>query len=254
MEEQSSEPWFKHHGLSKKHYNIIMINIAQTLYDRGLHPSEEDNLIEMEDEEEGGGGGITGEPEEEKKKPKKKPKHKKTLEGSYSIMAQFLNSDEKRVDALMVGRVGKAVGVGDIRACFGHYARPRDLHHLIIISVGKVTPLGKALLASEQPFKCQNLPHSSLLFLVVTHDIVPKHRLLSDPEATEYLTENNQSREEMAEIMTSDPVSRHYDARVDQIFRIFPRSSTTGTALKHRVVRPAQVSKSNSSRKQKKGR
>src|SRR5450755_4544409 len=144
-----SEPWLEH-GLELKHYNLILLNIAQTLYDRGLHSIGEEEQEEEKEPEEPEtelqppplpevSAGSTG----TIKKPARKVRHKKTIEGSYSIMAQFLTPENQKVDAVMVGRVGKAVGVGDIRSCFGTYARPRGLAHLIIIAVGKVTPLGK---------------------------------------------------------------------------------------------------------------
>jgi len=71
---------------------------------------------------------------------------------------------------------------------------------------------------------------------LVDHMYIPKHILLTDEEKEIFYKEYNVSNEQMQKISIFDPVSKYYNAKKNDIFRIIRSSDITGTTFSYRLV------------------
>lgn len=75
-----------------------------------------------------------------------------------------------------------------------------------------------------------------LMINVVDHVSVPHHELLSDSDTKKVLEEYLVKKKNMPKIYVNDAISRYFNAKVGQIFRIIRPSETSGLAPYHRLV------------------
>ena len=75
-----------------------------------------------------------------------------------------------------------------------------------------------------------------LLINIVEHDIVPEHILLDEEQKEEYLKSYNIKKNEMSRIYVTDPISRYYNAKIGDIFKIIRMSISSGYAIHYRLV------------------
>lgn len=75
-----------------------------------------------------------------------------------------------------------------------------------------------------------------LMINIIDHISVPKHSLLSDNELKNVLDSYHAKRREIPEILVTDPISRYFNAKVGQLFRIIRPSETSGEAPYYRLV------------------
>jgi len=75
-----------------------------------------------------------------------------------------------------------------------------------------------------------------LMIDIVSHISVPKHELLSLDDSKKVLEEYMVKKREMPKIYSGDPVSKYYNAKPNQIFRIIRPSETAGLGISYRLV------------------
>ena len=75
-----------------------------------------------------------------------------------------------------------------------------------------------------------------LMMNLVDHMYIPKHILLTEEEKEIFYKEYNVSNEQLQKISIFDPVSRYYNAKKNDIFRIIRPSDITGTTFSYRLV------------------
>ncbi len=75
-----------------------------------------------------------------------------------------------------------------------------------------------------------------LMIDLVSHDIVPEHQPLSSEEKEEYIKAYQTKGIEMPHIFVTDPVSRYYNMKVGDVFRIIRPSITSGHGVSYRLV------------------
>jgi DNA-directed RNA polymerase subunit H (RpoH/RPB5) len=68
--------------------------------------------------------------------------------------------------------------------------------------------------------------------------ICSDHQLLTDSQKTELLKNNNFSEINLPKIQVDDPMSKYYNAKVGDIFKIYRECSTVGRYFIYRVVIP----------------
>lgn len=74
-------------------------------------------------------------------------------------------------------------------------------------------------------------------FDVLEHELVPKHEILSKPEADEVLRSFKSRAYQFPRIRESDPAARAIGAKVGDIVRVTRRHSpTAGQAIAYRTV------------------
>jgi DNA-directed RNA polymerase subunit H (RpoH/RPB5) len=75
-----------------------------------------------------------------------------------------------------------------------------------------------------------------MMFNIIDSIYVPKHILLSSDEENTMLTEYDVMKKDLPRIFDTDPISKYYNAKIGQIFRIQRPSETTGYSNYYRIV------------------
>lgn len=73
-------------------------------------------------------------------------------------------------------------------------------------------------------------------FDVMRHELVPRHRVLSDADSKRILEQYKIYPEQLPKILTSDPVVKAIKARPGQVVEIKRNSPTAGEAIVFRLV------------------
>jgi DNA-directed RNA polymerase subunit H (RpoH/RPB5) len=79
------------------------------------------------------------------------------------------------------------------------------------------------------------------MIVVIDHNIVPLHILLTEDEKSKYFAEFNHHPREMKKILVNDPVARFYGAKVGDLFKIIRSSITSGKEVDFRMVIPGEI-------------
>ena len=83
--------------------------------------------------------------------------------------------------------------------------------------------------------KIEVFMYDELMTNVIEHDIVPKHILLNDDEKKIFLNEYNNQLNKLPKIELFDPISRYYNVKIGDIFRIIRPSITSGNNIYYRI-------------------
>lgn len=83
-----------------------------------------------------------------------------------------------------------------------------------------------------------------MLINLVDHVSVPKHELLNEENTKKVLEEYGVKKKEMPRIYVTDPVSKYFNAKIGQIFKITRPSETAGEAPYHRLVVKGSITSS----------
>ena len=73
--------------------------------------------------------------------------------------------------------------------------------------------------------------------IVLDHELVPEHIVLSEEEAEEVLKRYNTTKDKLPGILEEDPVVKAIGAKKGDIIKIIRDSPTAGKAVYYRVVR-----------------
>lgn len=85
--------------------------------------------------------------------------------------------------------------------------------------------------------KYEHFHISRLLFNLTKHSLVPKHELLTKSQVTSLkLNMNLKSIYQLPSIQKNDPISKYFNAKVGDVFKIFRNSKTTLEHVCYRVV------------------
>ena len=80
-----------------------------------------------------------------------------------------------------------------------------------------------------------------LLIVIIDHNIVPKHILLTNEEKEKYFSVFNHHPRDMKKILVNDPITRFYGAKVGDLFKIIRPSITSGKEIDFRIVIPGEI-------------
>ncbi|MFH1424827.1 MAG: DNA-directed RNA polymerase subunit H [archaeon] len=72
--------------------------------------------------------------------------------------------------------------------------------------------------------------------LVLEHELVPKHEIVSEAKGEEILIEYGIIKRQLPKILANDPAIKHLKAARGNIIKITRASQTAGTAIYYRVV------------------
>ena len=77
----------------------------------------------------------------------------------------------------------------------------------------------------------------NMIFNITKHDYVPKHILLTRDEEKELLEKYNTTKGKLPKISKTDPISKYYGMKTDQICKIIRKSPEVGEYVYYRLVR-----------------
>jgi len=101
----------------------------------------------------------------------------------------------------------------------------------------------KNLVTLNDLFNLEIFTINELLINIIDHELVPKHRLLTDTEKESLFNEYDIKNKDMARILVSDPIARYYRAKIGDIMEIERKTPNSGISLFYRTVVPGQMIK-----------
>ena len=110
------------------------------------------------------------------------------------------------------------------------YARDCNCSHYIIVYADAITAFTKSFIANyraDNGVRIETFAINALQYNVTQHQLVPPHRVLGAEEQTEVLKKLRATTDQLAKILTSDPLVKWYGARPGQVMEI-TRASPDG--------------------------
>jgi len=104
-----------------------------------------------------------------------------------------------------------------------------------MIIVDSITNKSYQQLREEFP-NTEVFSESELKIDLVSHIAVPHHEMLTEEEAQIFLKDYLLKKREVPKIFLNDPVSKYFNAKVGQIFRIIRPSEVAGQSIYYRMV------------------
>jgi DNA-directed RNA polymerase subunit H (RpoH/RPB5) len=95
----------------------------------------------------------------------------------------------------------------------------------------------KARQQLQEDFKyIEVFTEQELMIDLVSHIAVPKHEMLNEEETQIFLKEYLLKKREIPKMFIGDPVSKYFNAKVGQVFRIIRPSEVTAQSIYYRMV------------------
>jgi len=167
---------------------------------------------------------------------------KKSIDEIFNKLSPMLNEDE-----ILFTLDDKKYGIKFISAFLttikkeasieNFLSKNADTHKFIIIN--KLSDR-----AIKQILEYQNtevFTITELMIVIIDHDIVPLHILLTEDEKSKYFLEFNHHPRDMKKILVNDPVARFYGAKVGDLFKIIRPTITSGKEIDFRMVIPGEI-------------
>ncbi|MHB8605882.1 MAG: DNA-directed RNA polymerase subunit H [Thermoplasmatota archaeon] len=73
-------------------------------------------------------------------------------------------------------------------------------------------------------------------FDVMKHELVTRHEVLTESEATQIFARYGATVDQFPKILASDPAARAVRARPGQVLRVYRKSPTAGESIAYRFV------------------
>jgi DNA-directed RNA polymerase subunit H (RpoH/RPB5) len=97
----------------------------------------------------------------------------------------------------------------------------------------------KALQQLQEEFpNSEVFTEPELMIDLVSHVAVPKHEVLTEEETKIFLQDYILKKRQIPEMFISDPVSKYFNAKVGQVFRIIRPSEVSVESIYYRIVIP----------------
>ena len=110
------------------------------------------------------------------------------------------------------------------------YAKQCNCNHYIIVYADAITAFTKSHIANyraDNGVRIETFATNSLQYNVTQHELVPPHRVLGAEEQAEVLKKLRATPDQLAKILTSDPLVKWFGARPGQVMEI-TRASPDG--------------------------
>ncbi len=133
----------------------------------------------------------------------------------------------------------KSFGKNDLKALMGRIIETYQDESIIVILLlrDKENSMVTKELQKEIYANVEIFLQNNMVINITKHVLVPRHQLLTLDEEEEYLQKYNITKNKSPKILKTDPIARYYGAKVDQIFKIYRMSSSTGESFYYRVVK-----------------
>lgn len=109
-------------------------------------------------------------------------------------------------------------------------------YNIIIISMDKIGHTILKILKLEEYKKIEIFNYMKFILNITKHELASKHILLNEEEILELLNKYNCEKKNLKKIKISDPMSRYYNAKLGDVFKIIRKSKASGLYEDYRVV------------------
>lgn len=113
-----------------------------------------------------------------------------------------------------------------------------NVNHCIVLYNNSITAFAKNSLQSllNEGKIIEFFLYEELIYNVTQHSLVPKHILLNYEEKKEILKTYNVTEKKVPHISKTDPVSRYFNAKIGEMFKIVRNSDVTYKSIYYRIV------------------
>ena len=123
--------------------------------------------------------------------------------------------------------ISKSSNIGDF--IYAHKSHPK------LIVVSGITNKAHQQLQEDFP-NSEVFSEPELMIDLVSHVAVPHHEMLNEEETQIFLKDYLLKKREIPKMFITDPVSKYFNAKVGQVFRIIRPSEIAGQSIYYRMV------------------
>lgn len=120
-----------------------------------------------------------------------------------------------------------------------------NIRNIMLISETPFNPNVSDIRKTLPDYNIELYTYDQLYHNPMEHILVPKHEILSDVQAKQYLKKNKLTPAQLPKISNNDPIVRYLGAKENQIIRITRKhmmnTDIVTTTLAHRIVRPISI-------------
>ncbi|MHA1784155.1 MAG: DNA-directed RNA polymerase subunit H [Candidatus Helarchaeota archaeon] len=143
----------------------------------------------------------------------------------------FIRAKKADKETIILCMKYETLGVALIRDAIKELDKNKKIKHKVIVGAGKVTRSAKnEMIANNIEF----IPAQLVMMDILDHEFVPKHEIISEEEANKILNYYKLTKEDLPQILTSDPVAIIIGARPGDVIRITRKSQTAGESIIYR--------------------
>ncbi|RVD92252.1 DNA-directed RNA polymerases II and IV subunit 5A like [Tubulinosema ratisbonensis] len=148
-------------------------------------------------------------------------------------LEQVYKSSDKQI--LVYFSEEQKLSVKNVRVILDN-AKQHNLTNIIIACVEGYSPQVIDLLKEYKEINVEIFKENELLFNVTKHELVSKHRIMSEKEKKEFLEKIRVKEEQLPQIMIDDVVARYYGAKKGDLFEIIRKSETGEISYYYRIT------------------
>lgn len=150
------------------------------------------------------------------------------------VLAQRKNDPEDKILAYFA-ITNKRVGVLPIKKLTERMTE-NGIRRAILITQNPLTAFAKEAIQESQPtLIIEVFEESELLVNITKHDLVPKHKPLTDEEKKTLLQRYTVKESQLPRIQVNDPVARYLGLSRGQVVKIIRPSETAGRYVTYRI-------------------
>lgn len=115
------------------------------------------------------------------------------------------------------------------------YYKNLNINHIILVVSVKMSSACSNIVNTNQ-MKIEIFKDEELMFNITKHELVPKHRIISEDEKQQLFVKLKISAEQMPKILKRDPVCRYLGAESGDVVEILRNSRTAGVSVYYKIV------------------
>jgi len=172
---------------------------------------------------------------------------KEALSATYDKDDDLTDKNRLRVffpETPISGGTKSAIGKNSIERILKHMTDDK-ISKVIIVTETHLSPQAAGQLNNYPAWSLEHFMYKEMTYNLTKHFLTPKHRLMSLPEITKFLDDNEQDINNLPVMSYQDPISRYYGSKPGDIFEIerfdISGSSMVSDSVAHRVVREIPI-------------
>lgn len=114
------------------------------------------------------------------------------------------------------------------------YYKSLNINHLILVVSVKMSSACSQIINNS--IKVEIFKDEELMFNITKHELVPKHRIVSNEEKLQLFKQLKICDEQMPKILKRDPVCRYLGANSGDVIEIKRKSRTAGFSIYYKIV------------------